>query len=108
MADIETVQLIRDAKEFPDCHTAIVDHDGVEAFLAAGWKRADALDHDGNGKKGGSKPRKGRQEETAGEPALTRREVEADLIAMSVDFNPADDLSALRDLRDEARAIRDA
>lgn len=45
-------------------------------------------------------------EETAAN-GLTRREIEADLAAMEVDFDPADsleDLAALRDLSREARA----
>jgi hypothetical protein len=74
---------------------------------------ADPLDHDGDGHKGGSKPgRKAKakvgQDETAGEPPLTRREIEADLVGMGEDFDPAADLADLRKQRDEARAILEA
>ena len=100
----------------------------------------DPLDHDGDGKKGGSlKPDGGddldaaratysevvgkrpfhgwdvqtlnakiaeaKQNEEASN-GLTRREIEADLVAMHVEFDPADkldDLAALRDLAREER-----
>lgn len=78
-----------------------------DAKLHKPW--ADPLDHDANGKKGGSKPaKKAKAEETAGNPPLTRREIEADLTAMGEDFNPAADLDELRRVRDEARAILEA
>lgn len=71
---------------------------------------ADPLDHDGDGKKGGAKPAKGKRkgEEEAGNPPLTRREIEADLVGMGEDFDPAADLADLRKQRDDARAILEA
>lgn len=41
-------------------------------------------------------------------PLLTRREIEADLVAMEVDFDPSMPDDHLYALRNEARAIRDA
>lgn len=52
------IRMIRDAKQFPDSHEAFVSPDEVENFRAGGWVPADPLDHDGDGKPGGSKPRK--------------------------------------------------
>jgi hypothetical protein len=46
------------------------------------------------------------QDETASN-GLTRREIEADLTAMEVDFDPADKLDDLAALRDLAREERD-
>lgn len=106
MSEIETIRLVRDAKEFPDSHEALVDSETIGTFLDAGWKRADPLDHDGDGKKGGSRsPKKAKAEETAGDPPLTRREIEADLTAMGEDFDPTADVADLRKQRDEARAV---
>ncbi len=108
MSDIETIRLVRDAKEFPDSHEALVDSETIGTFLDAGWKRADPLDHDGDGKKGGAKPgrkAKASQDEEANDPPLTRREIEADLTAMGEDFDPTADLADLRKQRDEARAV---
>jgi hypothetical protein len=48
--------------------------------------------------------RRRRQDETAGDPPLTRREIEADLYGMGQDFNPAAPLTDLRSLRDVAHA----
>jgi hypothetical protein len=71
---------------------------------------ADPLDHDGDGKKGGAKPAKAKRkgDEEAGDPPLTRREIEADLVGMGEDFDPAADLADLRKQRDDARAILEA
>lgn len=66
---------------------------------------ADPLDHDGDGRKGGIKAKgkaKTAQEE-AGNPPLTRREIEADLTAADADFDPAADLGALRAERDAVK-----
>lgn len=56
------------------------------------------LDHDGDGRKGGSEPDEG----------LTKAEIIADLEAMGVDYDPRSKKADLLALRDEARAIRDA
>lgn len=53
-----TVHMIRDPEQFPAPHSADVHPDEVANYAAGGWVRADPLDHDGNGKKGGSRPRK--------------------------------------------------
>lgn len=67
---------------------------------------ADPLDHDGDGRKGGTKAKgkaKAAQDEEAGDPPLTRREIEADLTAADADFDPAADLGALRTKRDAVK-----
>lgn len=71
---------------------------------------ADPLDHDGDGKKGGAKPAKAKRkaDEEAGNPPLTRREIEADLVSMGEDFDPAADVADLRKQRDDARAVLEA
>lgn len=71
---------------------------------------ADPLDHDGDGKSGGAKPAKAKRkgDEEAGDPPLTRREIEADLTGMGEDFDPSADLAELRKQRDGARAILEA
>ena len=86
-----------------------------ELYSADPVAKPDPLDHDEDGKKGGSKPRKAKGNTVTGDgsgvalpPILTRTEIEADLTAMNVDFDPALDDAALMALRDEARAIRDA
>ena len=63
---------------------------------------ADPLDHDSDGRKGATKPKaraKAAQDEEAGDPPLTRREIEADLTAADADF----DLGALRAKRDAVK-----
>jgi hypothetical protein len=76
-------------------------------FDSAKHKRwVDPLDHDGDGRKGGAKPKgkaKAAQDEEAGDPPLTRREVEADLTAADADFDPAADLVSLRAERDAVK-----
>ena len=59
--------------------------------------------------KGRSKPHPAsvdspRQAETAGDPPLTRREIEADLAGHGVEFDPTAPLADLRAMRDAARA----
>lgn len=55
---MSTITMTRDAEAFPAPHIADVHVDEVENYRAGGWVPADPLDHDGNGKKGGSRPRK--------------------------------------------------
>jgi hypothetical protein len=105
-----TVRMTRDPAMFPAPHTADIHPDEVENAKSGGWRLPDPLDHDHDGKKGGAKPAKAKRkgDEEAGEPPLTRREIEADLVGMGEDFNPAADLADLRKQRDEARAILEA
>ena len=104
MADL--IKLTRDAEAFPDSHEATVGADELAQWEANGWAVADPLDHDGDGQKGGSKP-KGKKKPDAAN-GLTQSEIEADLTAMGVDFDPTQSADELLALRDEARAIRDA
>ena len=98
------VRMIRDPKAYPESHQANVPAAAVAEFEALGWQVADPLDHDGDGKKGGSKRKaKASQDEEAGEPALTRREIEADLTAAGADFDPAADVAVLREQRDAVK-----
>lgn len=53
-----TIKMQRDETQFPAPHVADVHESEVENYRAGGWVPADPLDHDGNGKKGGSRPRK--------------------------------------------------
>lgn len=104
MADEKLVRMVRDRDTNPapfecDCHPSEVGN-----YMAGGWMVADPLDHDGDGKKGGSKRKaKASQDEEAGEPALTRREIEADLTAAGADFDPAADVAVLREQRDAVK-----
>lgn len=52
------VHMTRDPEQYPAPHSADVHAEEVENFTAGGWVVADPLDHDGDGKKGGSRPRK--------------------------------------------------
>jgi len=110
MEPATVVRMVRDANAHPDSHEANVPSAAVAEFEALGWRLPDPLDHDGDGKKGGAKPAKAKRrgDEEAGDPPLTRREIEADLIGMGEDFEPAADLADLRKQRDEARAILEA
>lgn len=104
------VRMVRDAHAHPDSHEANVPAASIAEFEALGWRLADPLDHDGDGKKGGGKRAKAKpaQDEEAGDPPLTRREIEADLVGMGEDFDPAADLADLRKQRDDARAVLEA
>lgn len=63
---------------------------------------ADPLDHDGDGKKGGSLP------PDDDDDGLTKAEIHADLEALGVEFDPRAKKADLLALRNEARAARDA
>lgn len=104
MEPASVVRMVRDAKAHPDSHEANVPAAAVPEFEALGWRLADPLDHDGDGKKGGSKRKaKASQDEEAGDPSLTRREIEADLTAAGADFDPAADVAVLREQRDAVK-----
>jgi hypothetical protein len=51
---MKAIAMIRDADAFPDSHHATVDEVDVAAWQEAGWQVADPLDHDRDGKPGGS------------------------------------------------------
>ena len=105
MADVKLVRMVREPETNPAPHECDCHPGEVENFKAGGWRVADPLDHDNDGKKGGSKRKaKASQDEEAGVPPLTRREIEADLTAAGVDFDPAADVADLRVQRDEAKA----
>lgn len=53
-----TVHMTRDPETNEAPHSADVHPEEVANYAAGGWVVADPLDHDGNGKKGGSRPRK--------------------------------------------------
>lgn len=55
MDEKKTIRMVRDANEHPDSHEANVHADQLADFEGWGWRRADALDHDGDGKKGGAR-----------------------------------------------------
>jgi len=80
----------------------------LAAHQRAGWRAAptDPLDHDGDGRRGGSKARA--PAVAAPVADLTRREIEADLEGMGVEFHPASPVQELRAQRDAARAARRA
>lgn len=107
MEPATVVRMVRDAKAHPESHEANVPAASVAEFEALGWHLADPLDHDGNGKKGGAKKAKAKpsQDEEAGDPPLTRREIEADLTAARADFDPAADVADLRAQRDEVKGL---
>jgi len=128
MAEIETVRLVRDPEQHPDSHEAIVEIHDVPAFVAAGWVEAAAPEAPAS-TDAAAKPAKGRgakaaapeapvsdpasidspeQAETAGEPPLTRREIEADLSGLGIEFHPAAPLPELRAMRDAAEAAAKA
>jgi len=99
------VRMVRDANAHPDSHEANVPAASIAEFEALGWRLADPLDHDGDGKKGGSKRAKAKPspDEEAGDPPLSRREIEADLTAAGADFDPAADVADLRAERDAVK-----
>lgn len=86
MSKTETVALTRDAKAFPASHDANVRPDDVAAWKANGWEVAGEDDDEG----------------------LTKVEINADLEAMGVEFDPRAKKADLRDRRNEHRAKRDA
>lgn len=97
----DTVQMNRDAAAFPDSHDAIVAADEVASFEASGWKVVDPLDHDEDGKKGGSKP----DGDGVGYSAMTVVELKALATDRSLDLGDAkkkDDIIAALELADEA------
>lgn len=52
------IKMTRDPETYPEPHSADVHADEVENYRVGGWAPADPLDHDANGKKGGSRPKK--------------------------------------------------
>lgn len=55
---MSTIKMVRDAEQYPAPHAADVHPEEVENYRLGGFVPADPLDHDGNGKKGGSRPRR--------------------------------------------------
>ena len=127
MAEIETVRLVRDHEQHPDSHEAIVEVGDVPAYVAAGWvdpaapAAADAATKPAKARAAKADPAAAdaakidpasidspEQAETAGDPPLTRREIEADLSGMGVEFHPAAPLPELRAMRDAAKAAAQA
>ncbi len=53
---MHTIKMKRDPEAFPAPHFADVHPDEVENYRAGGFVPADPLDHDGDGKPGGSLP----------------------------------------------------
>jgi hypothetical protein len=113
MDEKKTIRMVRDANEHPDSHEANVHADQVSDFEGWGWRRADALDHDGDGKKGGSK-KKAKAADTATDPldvpnedagGLTKRELHADAEALGIEIDP---LGAVADLFAQVQAAKAA
>lgn len=52
------IKMTRDPELYPAPHEADVHPDEVENYRAGGFSPADPLDHDGDGKKGGSRKKK--------------------------------------------------
>lgn len=102
MSKADLVHMVRDPKEFPDSNRAQVEPQDVETFRALGFEVADPLDHDQDGKKGGSLP-----DDDDGE-GLTKVEIIADLEALQIEFDPRAKKADLLALRNERRAKRDA
>jgi hypothetical protein len=112
---MSTIAMIRDAKQFPDSHDANVHPDNVAEFEAAGWTRRDPLDHDSDGRKGGSKKKAAAPapvedtdpldipQDAAG--GLTIRELHASLEGVGVEFDPAADVAVKFGQLTEAREI---
>lgn len=116
MDEKKTIRMVRDANEHPDSHEANVHADQVSDFEGWGWRRADALDHDGDGKKGGSK-KKAKAADTATDPldvpnedagGLTKRELHASLEAKGIEFDPAATSAELYALVNPPEAVETA
>lgn len=90
----DLIKLTRDAEAFPESHEANVHPDHVDDWKANGWTV------EGEEKK--AKPRGKKKPDAAN--GLTHAEIEADLTAMGVDFDPRQSADELLALRDEARA----
>lgn len=54
---MQTVRMVRDAEAYPAPHTADVHPAEVENYAVGGWVVSHPLDHDGDGKPGGSLPK---------------------------------------------------
>ncbi len=119
MVTRNVVAMRRDAKEFAHSHDANVHPDQVAEFEEDGWERVDPLDHDANGKKGGSRkkaravendPGAGELVDPLDEPreeigGLTIRELHADCEANGVEIDP--ELTA-GDLLEKVKAAKAA
>lgn len=57
MAEVKLVRMTRHPESNPAPHECDAHPDEVANYKAGGWQVADPLDHDGDGKKGGAKPR---------------------------------------------------
>ena len=55
---MSTIHMTRNPDEYPEPHSAEVHPEEVENYRTAGFLPADPLDHDGDGKKGGSRKKK--------------------------------------------------
>lgn len=90
----ELIKLTRDAKAFPDSHEANVHPDHLDDWKANGWTV-----------EGDAKPKARGKKKPDAANGLTHAEIEADLTAIGVDFDPTQSADELLALRDEARAI---